>query len=209
MGSDDGQSGEQPIHTVYLDVFYIDQYEVTNNQFRACVEAGGCDAPRKLSAYSDSGKSNHPVVYVDWTQANDYCEFVHKRLPSEAEWEKAALGTNGGKYPWGDKINCSFANYGNCVGRTDVVGSYPLGRSPYEVYDMVGNVWEWVADCYSEDYYHISKYRNPVNKSCTNQSSRVFRGGSLNKYIVQSTYRGWGDISDNDAYRGFRCALSP
>lgn len=217
MGSDDGQSDEQPIHTVYLDAFYIDQYEVTNSQFRACVEAGACEAPITCTfgnpTYEDSDKANHPVVCVDWPQANAYCEFANKRLPTEAEWEKAARGTDGRTYPWGEEISCNQANYSGCVGDTTPVGSYEAGQSLYGAYDMAGNIWEWVADCYDSDYYSQSESKNlnPLKNSCSKSSSRVVRGGSWSDSTVST--RASHRVSSLPASRtlglGFRCAVSP
>jgi formylglycine-generating enzyme required for sulfatase activity len=144
MGSEEGDPDEQPVHTVTLDGFYIDTFEVTNAHFRQCVEAGTCQAPTTCDfgepTYEDETKEDHPVVCVSWNQAKTYCEWRDARLPTEAEWEKAARGTDGRTYPWGDGTECDNANYGGCVGDTTKVGSYPAGVSPYGAYDMAGNV---------------------------------------------------------------------
>jgi len=165
MGSDERDGNEQPMHTVYLDAFYIDKTAVTNAQYRKCVEAGACDAPRETTDYDNADYAQHPVVYVNWFQAKAYCEWVGKRLPTEAEWEKAARGTDGRKYPWGNTFDGSRLNFcdKNCTlswkdpsvddGYTGTapVGSYPVGASPYGALDMAGNVYAWVADWYDMD----------------------------------------------------------
>jgi len=207
MGSDSGEADEKPVHRVYLDEFFIDKYEVTNEQYQQCVSAGSCIANYKYDGFTDP---QQPVVGVDWNQADTYCRWAGKRLPTEAEWEKAARGTDGRTYPWGEGIDCSRANYGDCKhGKTKPVGSYPSGASPYGAMDMAGNVWEWVADWYDKNYYKNSPNRNPTGPG--SGSSRVIRGGgwrydslglrSSDRY--RSNPGSWG--SDD----GFRCARTP
>ena len=181
MGSNGYTSDEQPQHTVYLDAFWIDKTEVTNAMYRKCVESGICEQPN--CNYSDSQKNDHPVVCVDWNQAHSYCQWAGGRLPSEAEWEKAARGTDGRTYPWGENIDCGRANYGDgrlfgqkCVGDTTEVGKYPSGASPYGALDMAGNAWEWVNDWYGENYYQNSAQKNPTGPD--SGQYRVLRGGS-------------------------------
>jgi formylglycine-generating enzyme required for sulfatase activity len=203
MGSESGD--EQPVHEVTLDAFYIDQYEVTNARFRQCVEAGLCEEPTTCvvgePTYTDETKDDHPVVCVDWNQAKTYCEWRGDRLPTEAEWEKAARGTDGRTYPWGENITCQLANYTGCEGGTTSVGSYPDGVSPYGVYDMAGNVWEWVADWY--DAYPESAYESG-NFGTT---YKVLRGGSWygDENYARSAHR-LNDlpVSQLDGL-GFRC----
>jgi len=202
MGSDAGDRDESPVHMVYLDTYYIDKYEVTNASYSECVEASVCDLPftwpeKPVTTYiNDPQYAQHPVVYVNWNMAKAYCEWRGARLPSEAEWEKAARGTDGRIYPWGnefdEKTYCDYANYsaltfdehGNysdqavlCVGGTSPVGSYENGISPYGAYDMAGNAWEWVADIYSEQYYASSPAVNPLGPE--SGGYRVLRGGAF------------------------------
>lgn len=154
MGSSvSGSDIEKPVHTVYLDDFLIDQTEVTNAMYTLCVQASKCDQLDENANYSEPTNGQHPVAYVDWNNATAYCEWAGRRLPTEAEWEKAARGTDGRIYPWGDKDpSKDFLNFnsGN-VSSTTPVGSYPNGASPYGAFDMAGNVWEWVADWFDDN----------------------------------------------------------
>ncbi len=217
---------EMPIHTVYLDAFWIDQTEVTNKMYALCVDAGACDPPNssesytRQSYYGDPDFDDYPVIYVSWYDASAYCEWAgggmyDVRLLTEAEWEKAACGTDGRTYPWGEGIDCNKANYndGNkyCVGDTSAVGSYESGKSPYFAYDMAGNVWEWVADWYGSSYYGTLQdgVLNPTGPS--SGDSRVLRGGSwlLNDNFVRSAFRNWFDPTLSYYNIGFRCSRSP
>jgi formylglycine-generating enzyme required for sulfatase activity/predicted Ser/Thr protein kinase len=206
MGSNEGESDEQPVHTVYLDAFYIDKTEVTNTQYRACVEAGSCDAPSDTIYCDDADYAQHPVVYVNWNDADAYCRWAGKRLPSEAEWEKAARGTDGRTYPWGEGVDCDHAQYRGCGGQTVPVGSRPKGASPYGTLDMAGNVYEWVADWYGEDYYSRSPGRNPSGPDFGEY--RVLRGGSWISVPddVRGANRAWYVPVSRFNGRGFRCA---
>jgi formylglycine-generating enzyme required for sulfatase activity len=205
MGSDEGHNDERPMHTVYLNAFYIDKTEVTNAQYRKCVEAGACDTPGKTTYYDNANFAQHPVVYVNWYQAEAYCQWAGKRLPTEAEWEKAARGTDGRTYPWAEGIDCDHAQYDECSGETVPVESKPKGASPYGALDMGGNVWEWVADWYGEDYYSQSPGRNPPGPD--SGEHRVLRGGSwfhpahfvrcANRFGIYPDYR--------CNFVGFRC----
>ncbi|MBU6351486.1 MAG: formylglycine-generating enzyme family protein [Chloroflexi bacterium] len=211
---------EQPLHTVTLDAYYIDKYEVTNARYKVCVDAGGCTVPVSVDSYTRSpyyGTStyaDYPVFYVTWWQASAFCEWAGKRLPTEAEWEKAARGSSDTRvYPWGDSAPyCTKTNYNFCVGETSRVGFYPSGASPYGVMDMAGNVWEWVNDWYDGSYYSVSPGSNPQGP--TTGSKRVLRGGSwqYGYFGVRSAHRN-GSVYVLDYWDhyfvGFRCVRSP
>lgn len=210
MGSDIGLTDEQPVHTVQLDAFWLDRTEVTNNMYRKCVEAGKCEEPDNLLYYNDSQFSDHPVVFVSWSNAVAYCSFVDRRLPTEAEWEKAAVWNPVGSeklvFPWGNEYDCSKGNFDDetqfdaslmqggsvsCDGyvQTAPIGSFPAGESPYGALDMGGNVWEWVHDAFIEvdpfdatikNYYEISPLINPMGVDPAITEYRSMRGGSWN-----------------------------
>ena len=214
MGSENGDDYEMPVHPVYLDLYQIGKYEVTNKQYNQCLHVGMCIG----SVVSD--KLDHPVVNVSWQAAKTYCEWVGARLPTEAEWEKAASWDDMTKtkrtYPWGEMIDCTYANYygkdgGNayCIGDTTPVGSYESGKSPYGLYDMAGNVWEWVNDWYDPTYYQNSPSSNPLGPEAS--QFRVQRGGSwdFNNNFVRPASRGGIYPAYADGTLGFRCARSP
>jgi formylglycine-generating enzyme required for sulfatase activity len=198
-------SGEQPQHPVSLDTFYIDKTEVTNAQYRACVKAGACDAPSDTIYYDDPNYAQHPVVYVSWNDADAYCRWAGKRLPTEAEWEKAARGNDWRTYPWGEGIDCDHAQYGECGGQTVPVGSKPTGASPYGALDMAGNVWEWVSDWYAPDYYSQSPRYNPPGPDSGQE--RVLRGGSWDNvpHLLRGANRAWRGPDYRSYSVGFRC----
>mgnify|MGYP000861571263 CR=1 FL=1 len=183
MGSPDGvgNTNEHPEHQVYLDAFWIDQTEVTNAMYEQCVNDGGCTAPEESNSYNiesyygNSQYAFYPVINVDWDQANSYCQWTGRELPTEAQWEKAARGTKGNIYPWGnDLATPNLTNFAIYVGNTTKVGNYLAGASPYGALDMAGNVWEWVADWYGD--YSAGTETNPTGPS--DGIIRVFRGGS-------------------------------
>jgi formylglycine-generating enzyme required for sulfatase activity len=211
MGSKSGYADELPAHQVSLDPFWIDQTEVTNAMYANCVNAHKCDPPGKTDHFSDSSYANHPVVYVDWNMANAYCSWVGRRLPTEAEWEKAARGTDGRIYPWGNDIqNRDLANFTGTVGDTTEVGRYINGASPYGALDMAGNVWEWVSDWYDANYYQVTVFLNPPGPS--SGTDRVLKGGSWYQLDgdLRSANRHWDVpfLADNPDV-GFRCANLP
>jgi formylglycine-generating enzyme required for sulfatase activity len=205
MGSDTQNPDERPLRTVRLDAFWVDRYEVTNSQYRDFVTRSGHRAPYTWEDGRLNG-SLQPVVGVDWYDAQVYCAWAGKRLCTEAEWEKAARGTDGRSYPWGDEEpGTGRANYDMRIGRPVDVGSYPEGASPYGPLDMAGNVWEWVADWYGRDYYRDAPARNP--KGPESGTIRVYRGGSWANGAVSivTTKRGRLDPTARGDQIGFRC----
>jgi formylglycine-generating enzyme required for sulfatase activity len=159
LGSEIGELDERPSQTIYLDSYYIDLYEVTNAGYAACVTAGICPPPEYQNSnlrdayYADPAFIYYPVINVNWFNAETFCEWRGGYLPTETQWEKAGRGVDGRTYPWGEGSSCSLANQVNCIGDTVQVGSYVNSYSPYGLYDMSGNVWEWTADWYSTDTY--------------------------------------------------------
>ena len=235
MGSEDEEAldSEQPVHTVHLDAFYMDVYEVTNAQFKAFVDENpqwqkdniedrfhnGYYLVHWTDTDYPAGKADHPVVFVSWYAAMAYAEWAGKRLPTEAEWEYAARGGLAGqKYPLGDELTPDNANYGRNVGGTTPVGQY--AANGYGLYDMTGNVWEWCLDAWDEDFYAASdNSRNPIAGGETVQgllenfapnptdSQRVLRGGSWG-YSAQSlrvASRLWSPAAPTNSSNGFRC----
>ena len=193
---------------VYLDAFHIDVHEVTNRQYRRLVEEVGYSPPPYLDDDRYS-RPDAPVVGVSWYDARAYCWWTHKRLPTEAEWEKAARGTEGHLYPWGDTYRPRLANLlGDEDGFATVapVGHFPAGASPYGLQDMVGNVWEWCRDRYAPNYYETLDERNP--RGPRRGHYRVLRGGSWVSppEFVHSFVRDRLDPFARGIHFGFRCA---
>ena len=203
MGANLPQTGdESPEHNVSLPAFWIDVYEVTNARYRKCVEAGACYEPQDLRFYQDGRYANHPVVFVTWYEADAYCHWLGERLPAEAEWEKAARGSQGPDYPWGSDPSPEKLNAGLRVGGTLPVGSFPEGASPYGALDMAGNVWEWTADWYLP--YPGSKFQSDL----FGEKYKVVRGGSWNHPIedARSFHRDIASPARALHVVGFRCA---
>ena len=234
MGSNSGESNEKPIHSVYIDAFYMDEYEVTNAEYAAFLNAkgkhtesgktwlyiGGARARIEYVAgvyRAKAGYENHPVTGVSWYGAMAYAAWAGKRLPTEAEWEKAARGNLSGlTYPWGNTIDRNKANYNRHIGDTTAVGEYTANG--YGLYDMCGNVWEWCLDGYDSGFYAVSPSQNPLSGANSImwildnytgvESSRVLRGGSL--YFpdrrVRVAFRFYDTPALTSDSVGFRCA---
>ncbi len=228
---------QQPRHRVYVDAYYLDEFEVTNRmfarfaeetQYRTAAERRGSSHVWQQEAAhrwryvpvpnaswraptgtrGEATDPSHPVVHVSWFDADQYCKYFGKRLPTEAEWERAARGgASGGRYPWGDGgWSPSYANAAGTVGDTTAVGMYPQGRSWVDAQDLAGNVWEWVADYYQERYYERSPVKNP--KGPDQGRLQVLRGGSWVDIPVAlaSTYRHSDEPDSTSNAIGFRCA---
>ena len=220
MGSLTEDPSEKPVHEVCLKPFKIQQYEVTVEEYRQCIAANKCPRPEtglKTCNFDRIARENHPVNCVDWWMAKRYCAFIKGELPTEAQWEFSARGANNRRYPWGDKesafekkglANCKNKTCGDEYPETAPVGSFKKGRSVFGLYDMAGNVWEWVEDTFEENYYSVSPKEDPVNLKATDY--KVIRGGGWLSDSTEliSTKR----LSSGSMYRspnlGFRCAAN-
>lgn len=209
------EADEEPQHTVTLGRFAIDRFEVTVSAYDACVDDGACVAAATGNECNagDPGYEEHPINCVDWDQATAYCEWAGKQLPTEAQWEKAARGLDSRPFPWGDEIpSCALCvmvtnGWGCGTGRTDRVGSRPIGASPYGALDMAGNVAEWVRDGYDPDYYAISPATDPPGPGSF--ADRTIRGGSFQSGLQVSLRAGnrtFAAPMTSSVARGFRCA---
>ncbi len=214
-GTVSGGFDEQPQRTIFLDTFSIDRYEVTNHHYQQFVLATGHRKARPPARYAKGiGKmrgTNQPIVYVSWDDATDYCRWKGKRLPTEAEWEKAMRGIDGRLWPWGNREQANGANWARVQDGHDLsgkVGSFPVDKSPYGVRDGAGNVMEWVADWYHEQYYKESPEQNPPSPE--HGIYRVLRGGSYTTTgaDIRITSRSKMVPDFRDETIGFRCAIS-
>ena len=215
---------ELPDHDVTLDAIWMDQLEVTNAMFLLCVQAGLCNptqnfkSQRRTEYFNNPEFKDYPVIYVAWGQAKAYCEWAGRRLPTEAEWERAGRGDDFRTFPWGeDKADGTLANFNMLVGDTSRVGTYPAGASPFGVLDMAGNVAEWVNDFYSFNY-SLENIVNPTGPVASSSHNRVVRGGSLGDAEInirvskRSSVLGSnldvtpGSLGDFSPRIGFRCA---
>ncbi len=217
LGDLTSDSNAKPSHLVYLDPFYIDIHEVTNADYAVCVAAGACKEPESMDSktregyYTNSVFAKFPVLNVTWQDAADYCAFVEKRLPTEAEWERAARGiSDGRRYPWGDSSpKMTNLNTSNVPGDTEMVNIYTGGLSPYGAADMLGNVSEWVADWYDPLWYEQNERENPQGP--VSGTEKVVRGSSF-ETAPGELYAAARTGMDPESYSstvGFRCALSP
>jgi formylglycine-generating enzyme required for sulfatase activity len=199
-------------NSVYLDGFWVDKTEVTNAMYAECVQAGKCSPPRSTRSnrrdayFGNPIYGDYPVIFVSWTDANDYCTWAGRRLPTEAEWEKAARGTDGRPFPWGSSEPW-MGLLNHQTQDTDEVGSYPDGASPYGALDMAGNVAEWVADWFSDTYYANPPASNPLGPA--SGEYRVWRGGSwanTSSDWIHTYSRTGNPPVDASSGLGFRCA---
>jgi len=210
----DCRLNEKPYHEVTLSGYYIEKTEVTQGEYKKCVDAGECGTPS--CNWDPTGTPNRPVACVSWQSATDYCTWAGKRLPTEAEWEKAARGTDGRKYPWGNQAaTCEYAvmndgaNGCGTGGTWDVCSKSPKGDSPYGLCDMSGNVWEWVSDWYGEGYYSNSPISNPTGP-VSGDFGRVSRGGGFvyGGVLLRASTRFHYYPSDYFTDLGFRCVIA-
>ncbi len=239
MGSDaeGAQPNAKPAHQVALDAFWIDQTEVTNRMYLACITAGVCTPPEQGPNKTGKGKgdigsgwkrqsvegallaqaydlpeaADLPVIDVSWDQAKQYCAWAGETLPTEAQWEKAARGTDGRMFPWGDAIPTRYL-VNNYYGQPVQVGSYPAGASPYGTLDQAGNVWEFVADWYGRDYYASSPQQNPTGPD--EGFAHVIRGSSYAAvdaagWMIATFSRYYEGAPGNTSHVGFRCVSAP
>jgi len=206
-----GVADENPCHSVNINTFKIDRTEVTQAAYSACVTAGQCTAPS--ANFAPGTMATHPVTNVTIVQAGQFCTFVGGRLPTEAEWEKAARGTATRRFPWGPATqSCLLANYGGCRGGTAPVGSYPAGAGPFGTEDMAGNVSEWVSDFYGSTYYSDLRDIELITSPATDPpgpatgTDRITRGGDwMDTGSVRTSRRVTVVPSTSSPRIGFRC----
>jgi formylglycine-generating enzyme required for sulfatase activity len=224
MGSNEGSGNERPEHKVWLDRYYLDQFEVTISRYAKFLEAAKHGPPPTWDEDSVNTAGDRPAVGLTWHDAEAYCKWAGKRLPTEAEWEKAARDTDGRRYPWGHmQPFVDIANYNRGVWVSDSITLAPVtsgvegmsvrhgtkqgGRSPYGLYHMAGNAAEWVADWYDREYYQRSPERNPTGPK--EGERRVIRGGSWSDPPagIRTTVRISAEPGFQDRTIGFRCAM--
>jgi len=226
MGSKESWPPDRhPAHTVTLPNYYIDKYETTNAEFVAFLNSQGNPESAYINVDNTPfittngntftvlpGKENYPVSFVSWYGADAYCRWQSKRLPTEAEWEKAARGPSQLKYPWGlsepNSENLNFTSESNWMDVLKPVGLFEKGMSPFGVFDMAGNVWEWCADWYDARYYQASPAANPIGGK--QGEHRILRGGQVGtrKLFLETTYRNHNVPGLQSPYTGCRCALT-
>lgn len=230
MGADENDSlaasDEYPQHIVSLDAFWIDRTEVTNTMFELCVAAGACHKreyspylwgvrlPNGTPYYGEDRYRDYPAIMLDSDEAQAYCHWAGRRLPTEAEWEKAARGPStssgdGRLYPWGANLDCDHASYLACKSGPVPAAAYPVGASPYGALNMAGNMWEWVSDWYDAEYYAHSPVENPPGPA--SGEYRTLRGGGWSSITahLRITNRSTGKAEHStDGAIGFRCVQS-
>ena len=210
LGSEQGDDDEQPVHRVFLDSFYLDTFEVTNGRFAKFVAAIQSEPPWGFADHDTPVlHADRPVRWVTWLEATGYCLWAGKRLPTEAEWEKAARGTDGRTYPWGQEPPTPVhAVFGLKEGAETVapIGDREKGTSPYGVRDLAGNLYEWVTDWYDDAFYTTTPTINPRGPGAG--TAKVQRGGSYinSPYRLRASFRTKGDPTEHDPHVGFRCA---
>jgi formylglycine-generating enzyme required for sulfatase activity len=232
MGSASGDPDEQPVHPIHLNDYFIDLFEVTNGQYLAFLKTINTSTDRRGNSLldlkgeqvqirrrggkwilQDTTQALSPIVGISWFGAQAYCQWLGGRLPTEAEWEKAARGNDRRTYPWGETIEPRLAAYRKSdelpIGGPADVDTYAQGASPYGVFNMAGNVWEWVADYYDRGYYSKSPVRSPPGPSSGTRRG-VVRGGSwlYQAEGLRTTNRHWNAPTSTLGFTGFRCARS-
>jgi serine/threonine-protein kinase len=216
MGKNYDFTVEGPAHIVELDAFWIDKTLVTNAMYGKCQQDLICNPPNSTSSatrqdyYGNPDFDNFPVINVSWEDAQTYCVWADRRLPTEAEWEKTARGASARTYTWGNESpNSNLLNYDYNVGDTTAVDSYPDGASPYGALDMAGNVFQWVADWYSDTYYANSPLKNPPGPESGQYRVLKSGGWSYTGDFLRPSHRSFGDPAiSSDMDIGFRCARS-
>ncbi|MBT3343960.1 MAG: SUMF1/EgtB/PvdO family nonheme iron enzyme [Gemmatimonadetes bacterium] len=204
-----GREDENPEHLISLKSYYIDKYEVTNLQYKEFVQVTGHRSPShwRNNTFPDARLADHPVVNVSWDDAKAYADWVGKRLPTEAEWERAALDDGRNEYAWRGASNAENANFDNPDGKTTPVDRYPNGKSALGIWDMCGNVSEWVADWYDSKYYQMSPETDPSGPDGGHQKTHRGGGYHENRMGIRAKSRHMAMSSVSNDYIGFRCTL--